>query len=487
MKNVLNVEQIRFAEQAVIDSGIDVAYLRFGAALAVADYIKNRKSFAAARIAVFCGTGGNGCDGLIAAAMLKRSNIAATVYMVGDIAAAQASAVAYAKSAGVEIMRAQDFAGDAEVIVDAIFGIGLNRNIGGEAYDVIGRLNAIDGAFKLAVDIPSGLNADTGEIMGACFRADVTIAFSCYKTGMLFESGRSVCGEVVVADVGISVSSDVQVLESDDFLIYKRDAAAHKGSVGKVFIIGGCANMIGAPILAGAAAHAAYLNGAGTVTVCLPSVHRAAASARAAMAMMKFLPDSTEGYIKFDKPTLDEIIQKAASIDIGMGMGATPELPEIIEYLCKNFTGGTLVLDADALNAIAGRYEFLSAAKPKIIVTPHVGEFERLTGKSATIQNAAQLARRINGVVVLKSATTIITDGNRIRLNVSGTPAMAKGGTGDVLGGCIAALSCMFDPFDAAMIACYRNGIGAKRAVSAYAEMMLTANDILKYADYKEI
>ncbi|MCX4314519.1 MAG: NAD(P)H-hydrate dehydratase, partial [Clostridia bacterium] len=184
------------------------------------------------------------------------------------------------------------------------------------------------------------------------------------------------------------------------------------GTAGRVFIIGGCGGMIGAPLMSGAAAHAAYLSGAGTVTVCLPSVHRAAASSRATMAMMKFLPDTRDGFIKFDKPSLDAIIFKAVAIDIGMGMGDDPELKSILEYLSKNF-GGALVIDADALNAIKLDYAFLKDSKAKIILTPHVGEFERLTGKPATIENAAALAREIGGTVVLKSATTAVTDGNR--------------------------------------------------------------------------
>lgn len=243
--------------------------------------------------------------------------------------------------------------------------------------------------------------------------------------------------------------------------------------------------MVGAPMMAAAAAHAAYLNGAGTVTACVPSIHRSAMSSRATMAMMKYMPDTPDGFIRFDKKSLDEIICSAAAIDIGVGMGANPELKRIVEYLCANFDK-TIIIDADALNAIKLDYAFLKSSKATLILTPHVGEFTRLTDKPATVENAMSLAKELGCIVVLKSATTIITDGNEVRLNVSGTPAMAKGGMGDVLGGCITALSCAFTPFDAACIACYRNGMGAERAVSSYAEMMLTADDVLRFADYKE-
>lgn len=425
-------------------------------------------------------------DGLLAAIRLHKRGACCCAYTVGDIDKFDAGLLTYAKNEGMSVLPASEYKGGASIIIDAIFGIGLNRPIDGETAKLIDKLNNAKKAFKLAVDIPSGLNADTGEIMGTAFRADVTITFACYKLGMLSNSGRDVCGKIVVEDVGYDASSDIKVFDGNDIEPYYRNKSAHKGTAGRVFIIGGSGGMIGAPLMAGAAAHAAYLNGAGTVTVCLPSIHRAAATARATMSMMKFMRDTAEGFIKFDREELNEIIGKASAIDIGIGMGNTPELKDIIRYLCENY-GGTLVIDADALNAIKLDYAFLKSSKAKIIITPHVGEFERLTGTPATVENAVTLARDINGVVVLKSATTIITDGNEVRVNISGTPAMAKGGMGDVLGGCITALSCAFSPLDAASIACYRNGTGAERAVSAYAEMMLTPRDVLNYADYDEL
>ena len=484
MKNVLSVAEIREAEAKSLAS-VGENQLRMMAALAVADGIYDRAKNKHVKTAVFCGVGGNGHDGLLAAVMLYKKSVNVALYLVGEIEKFDKSALALCDGVGLKVAPASEYGGDADILIDAIFGIGLNRAVSGEVAELIDRLNAEDG-FKLAVDIPSGLNADSGEIMGTAFRADITMSFSCYKTGMLFGQGRDVCGRIVVENIGINTESDVRVYENSDFKPYKRKKSAHKGSVGRIYVIGGCGEMVGAPMLAGAAAHAAHLNGAGTVTVCLPTVHRAAMSARATMSMMKFLPDTPDGFIKFDKTALDEICSKATAIDIGMGMGKTPELKAMLEYLCDNFDG-TLVIDADALNAVAKDYAFLREAKCSIVITPHVGEFERLTGRPADIENAKALARDINCIVALKSATTIITDGNEVRLNVAGTPALAKGGMGDVLGGCITALACSFNAFDAATIACYRNGVGAERAVSSYSEMMLTPKELLKFADYDEM
>ena len=486
MINVLTADEVRAAEQKIIAGGVDETFLRFNASLCIADGIATRAA-GGARTAVFCGGGGNGMDGVLAATRLHRQGRSVTIYLVGGKTKDRLGKLLdYAENAGVPIYDADDYDYKADILVDAIFGIGLSRNVDDKTTQLLRKLNAQANALRLAVDIPTGLNADSGEIMGEAFRADYTIGFSCYKRGMLFGAGRDVCGRVIIEDVGVKTQSQIRVYEHDDFKPVVRAKTAHKGKFGRIYVIGGCGTMVGAPILSAAAAHEAYMNGAGTVTLCAPSIHRTALSSRVTMAMMKFMPDTVEGYIKFDKPVLDEIISRADVVNIGMGMGTTPDLRKILEYLCENF-GGTLVIDADGLNAIKQNYGFLKTAKPKIIITPHVGEFERFTGRSATVENAKLLAAEYKLIVVLKSATTIITDGIEVRINATGTPAMAKGGMGDLLGGSIAALACSFSPLDAATAACYRQGIGAERAVTAFSELMLTPREVLNMADYSEL
>lgn len=489
MNNVLTADEMRDAEKAMNARGIDNCMLRFCAALAVSDGLDSRAKGDGVKTALFCGGGGNGADGLLAAARLRRLGCDVTAYIVGvfDVNKAKLEPYAeFAKAAGVPILPAAEYKGGAHNVVDCIFGIGLNKPIEGEIKELIERLNADDKSFRLAVDIPSGVDATTGDVLGTAFNAHITMTFAAYKRGMLFGEGRDACGKIIVEDVGIETDSAIKVCDDSDFKSFKRVASAHKGNFGKIYIVGGCDGMIGAPILSAAAAHAAYLNGAGTVTACVPEQHRVALSSRVTMSMMKFLKTDKNGFIVFDKPAFDDIITSASAIDIGMGMGKAPDVKDILKYLCANFRG-TLIIDADGLNGIAGDYAFLRDAVCKIVVTPHVGEFKRLTGKEATLENAAALAKEICGTVVLKSATTVITDGNETRINVTGTPAMAKGGTGDVLGGCIAGLSSSFSPLDAATVACYRNGKGAERAVSSYAELMLTPRDILNMANYPEL
>ncbi|MDE7163907.1 MAG: NAD(P)H-hydrate dehydratase [Clostridiales bacterium] len=486
MKNVLSAAQVRAAEEYAMSKGVTRTILRFSASLAVADIISEHAGAQSdKRIAVFCGSGGNGCDGLLVACRLHTTGYGVTAYTVDNVSKIDGEIMAFVNSTGLTVKSAAEYVCDADLIVDAIFGIGLNKPITGELVGLIQKLNAQKDAYRLALDVPSGLNCDTGEVMGVCFKADETVTFSCYKSGMLFGNGRDVCGKIIVKDIGILTSSDIYVYEDEDFPAYTRERTAHKGTAGKVYIMGGCGSMVGAPIMAGAAAHTAYLNGAGTVTICVPNIHRAAMSARATMAVLKFMPDTPDGFIKFDKTLLDDIIKNASAICLGVGMGANPELSRIVKYICENYDKA-VVIDADAINSIKGDYSFLKTSKAKVILTPHVGEFKRLTDLDATVENAVKIASELNILLVLKSATTIITDGKQVRLNVTGTPAMAKGGMGDMLGGCITSLTCAYDPIDAATIACYRNGLGAERAVSSYAQMMLTASDVLKFADYKE-
>ncbi|MDE6293827.1 MAG: NAD(P)H-hydrate epimerase, partial [Clostridiales bacterium] len=223
MKNVLTAAQVRAAEEYAMSKGVTQTFLRFSASLAVADIISEHVGRQSdKRIAVFCGSGGNGCDGLLVANRLHTTGYSVTAYVACDINKIDGEILAFAKNAGVKILPIGEYAFDADLIVDAIFGIGLNKPIAGEIGELIEKLNAQKGAFKLALDVPSGLNCDTGEVMGVCFKADETVTFSCYKAGMLFGKGRDVCGKIIVKEVGIPAASNIYVYEDEDFPVYAR-------------------------------------------------------------------------------------------------------------------------------------------------------------------------------------------------------------------------------------------------------------------------
>lgn len=228
MKNVLKAEQIREAERVAENAGLDEKLLRVNAALAVADDMLDRVQDKLAQTAVFCGTGGNGYDGLLAACRLHRKGGDVTAYLAGDPDKYEKSVIAYAQAEGIAVKPASEYGGGASIIIDAIFGMGLNRPIEGATAELIKKLNAAENAFRLAIDIPSGLNADSGEIMGVAFCAHATVSFSCYKLGMLFGAGRDVCGRIIVDDIGVKTSSNIKVFDGEDVAPFVRKATGIK-------------------------------------------------------------------------------------------------------------------------------------------------------------------------------------------------------------------------------------------------------------------
>lgn len=487
MVSLLTVEEIYKAEERAMKNGVSRDTMCYNAALAVVDCVtaNYKPNDEEDGVSVFIGRGGNGYDGVIVAGRLKSLGYDVRCFSVYDKSTLSDRIKTIAKVWGVEILPISKFDFRAIAIVDAIFGIGLNRPITDEeALKAISIINSCEESRVFSIDVPSGLNADTGDIMGDCVIAHMTVTFTAYKYGFLMGSGFDLCGKVYFADVGVPASGIATVYTDSDYKTVKRKRASHKGDYGKVFIIGGSGTMVGAPILASKSAFSCFLNGCGTVTICIPEYMRIGVTSRAEYAMMQFMPDTVKGFIKFNKRILDDIMSKASSIGIGMGMGATPDLKKILHYLVSEYTG-TLVIDADALNAIALDYDFLSNTKAKIAVTPHVKEFERLTGLKANAQNAMEFSRRTGAITVLKSAASIITDGKTFRVNNHGTPGMAKGGSGDLLVGCICGLSGTYKSlYDAATAACYRNGVGAERAVKAYAEIVLTPREIVRFGQY---
>lgn len=283
--------------------------------------------------------------------------------------------------------------------------------------------------------------------------------------------------------------SDIPVLTGIDAQIPPRDKASHKGDYCAVRVIGGSSTMIGAPLMAYESARAALKNGAGTVKLCVPYSLRAAYQARVKEEMLLFLPDE-EGAVRFDAPSLDTVIKGADAVVLGMGMGTNPQIINIIVYLCKNFEG-TLIIDADGLNALSRDLCAMQNHKCKLILTPHIGEFNRLDPIPSAqadhkkpvpvdqyAQRALDFALKTDCVLVLKSHETIITDGIRIFKNVTGTPAMAKGGTGDVLAGMIAAFSSYMTPLSAAKAACYLLGKNGELAENRLGSEGVLASDI---------
>ena len=263
-------------------------------------------------------------------------------------------------------------------------------------------------------------------------------------------------------------------LTAADVVFPRRLSCSHKGDYGRVYIIGGSAAMIGAPYLSAVAASRA---GAGLVTLCVPQSLLPAYQKRVTEQTLMAMPDKG-GCILPDKGVLDIIIAKADVVAIGPGMGANKNLAAVIAYICARLSG-TLVIDADGLNAVAAAPACLNSKQCSLILTPHRGEFNRLyEGCSEAPPATAELALRLGAVVVNKSNETIISDGVHIAVNRAGTPSLAKGGSGDVLTGLTAALAAAFSPFKAACMAAYYFGKAGEAAAKEKGSESLIASEI---------
>jgi NAD(P)H-hydrate epimerase len=411
------------------------------------------------RVFVVCGGGNNGGDGYVAARLLRGAGRDARVLALVPAERLQRDARAVrdqAGRAGVPIDDAGELApldaGVGDVVVDAIFGTGLARPPEGAFAAAIERIEAarVAGARVLAVDVPSGLSADSGRPLGACVRADRTVTFGFDKRGLVLHPGRELAGEVVVADIGIPPQASARVpigcellTELDArMLVPARRPDAHKGDAGRVLVIAGSPGKTGAAQLA---LWGALRGGAGLVTLASrPEVLPLALAGRPeAMSV------AVHGNGPLGRADLQPLLAAAAGMDalvIGPGIPRGPETGELLRALLERLRV-PVVLDADGLNAVADDATFLRALSIPAVLTPHPGEMARLLGRSiAEIQAdrigvAIAAARDWRSVVLLKGAPTVVAEPDGMAtLNPTGNPGLATGGTGDVLAGLIGAL-----------------------------------------------
>jgi len=391
-------------------------------------------------VLVVCGAGNNAGDGYVIARLaLAAGAPARVVYLVppedlkGDAARAAAD---YASAGGQWDPFDGRLADGTSVTVDALLGTGLDRAVEGRFADAVSAVNAVEGPV-LAVDVPSGLNADTGALMGPAVRADVTTTFVGMKCGLLTGRGPEFCGTVLYDSLGVpgDVFRDMEpkarrvtVRDAEDVLA-PRPRDAHKGLYGHVLVVGGGPGMPGAARMAG---EAALRTGAGLVSVATRVEHVAAVAAGRPELMCHGVAEAGD---------LAPLLERATVVAVGPGLGQTPWARGLLATVLG--TGLPLVVDADALNLLA----HAPTDRGNWILTPHPGEASRLLGQDTTSIQAdrfaavAELAARYAAVAVLKGAGSLICDTRgRVRLCACGNPGMAVAGMGDVLTGVIAGL-----------------------------------------------
>ena len=511
MKYLAGSAQMKEIDRYTIEEiGIPSLVLMERAAMAVAEEVE--KTFSSPlfdkkrdTILAVCGSGNNGADAAAAARMLALKGFQASILLAGQREKCTQEMRRQLEIAGkleIPVMEYGEFLpGECSVLIDGIFGIGLGRKVEGRYKEVINMMNRLSAKKVIAVDIPSGIHGETGAVMGCAVKADVTVTFGFEKMGTAVYPGREYSGIVKVADIGFPDQSRRQaeektgkmafVLEESDLsLIPRRPAYSNKGTFGKVLIVAGAKNMAGAAYLS---ALAAYRTGAGLVKVMTPEENR--------LIIQESLPEAVmisynAGKIMEDEEERDRFalqIEKecmqASVVVLGPGLGQQPYGKMVVKHVLSSVCSPVIV-DADGLNVIAANPELTGYYTENVIITPHLGEMSRLAGKEIReIQEdlaaaAAEYAETYGITCVLKDAATVVADRDgRISVNKSGTSAMAKGGSGDVLTGMIAALIAQgMDEVMAARMGVYLHGLCGEKAAEEKGGYGVLAHEIADQA-----
>lgn len=483
--------------------GIPSVVLMERASLAVAeeviDSLNNKKSYDifTENILIVCGVGNNGADGLAISRILHLNGYKVKVMISGNIDKSTEEfriQLEIIKKLNIHIFYVSGLAEINEVfndrysiIVDALFGIGLSRDIEGINYDLIKKINKAD-TFIISVDIPSGIDSNTGVIKNISIEANKTVTFGYAKVGHIVGQGKKYAGQLIVKDIGFCVpdnfkfnTEDIfeitdnlfEYLEKEDLkIIPKRNITSNKGSYKNVIIIGAGKNMSGAVALS---ANASYRSGCGIVKIYADSKN---------VDVLKTLVK--EAIIEeYDKIDFSKINSDKDIIIIGPGLSVSEKSKELVEKVldlnCKK------IIDADALNIISENKILLEKFDENVVVTPHIKEMSRLIAKETSFVKdniltvAKEFSLKYKCITVIKDATSVISSGYNVsRINITGNSGMSKGGSGDVLTGIIAGmLSQGMNMFDAATVAVFIHGMAGDIASKKLSEYSMIASDIV--------
>ena len=439
---------------------------------------------------IACGSGNNGGDGLAIARLLREQGILVSIWLAGEeeghrISPSYDVQKQICNAYQIPVVQSASVVGTSyDVVIDALFGTGLSRKISGGLANDIDVLNQLSG-WKVAVDIASGICSDDGAVLGTAFQADDTITFSFGKKGQYLWPGNAYCGNVHVVSMGITQESWLEhkphtaVLEPEDLKkLPVRRPHTNKGSYGKLLIIAGSVNMSGAACFC---AKAAYRMGSGLVRVFTCEQNRIALQTKVPEAVLVTYPD------QWEQSLLMKQLQWADAVVLGPGIGMEQNAQQMVTAVLRQCQV-PLVLDADALNILAGQMELLEQTKADVIVTPHLGEMSRLICSPVsqiqmTLEASAEtFARKFHTICVLKDFHTVtaIPDGMTY-INLSGNNGMATAGSGDVLAGIIGSLLAQgMKARDAAPLGVYVHGLAGDAAKEKCGVRGMMASDIIE-------
>lgn len=495
-------QEVRQLDSLVISQyGVQQCVLMDNAAVAARQVIDECWKVRASKVLIVCGTGNNGGDGFALARHLHARGAYLTVLLIGDALRFSEGAKLHYETAQklpIKILTIDntdaysplsqfDFS-PFDLIVDALLGTGLSRVLDGHMASLVKKINRCDTPV-LSLDIPSGINADTGEVLGSAIEADVTVSFGILKRGNLLYPGYTFGGKLYYSDISFPpevINDDsLTLLENTPPLLPERNPAGYKGSFGKICVIGGSSQYRGAPALV---ASAALRAGAGYIRVAVPS--------EIAAQVFSFVPEaiilsmnSSEGFLGSEH--CRELLEYASQSDItvlGPGLSTCPDSIRLARKLIPEVES-PLVLDGDALTAVAGRDELCKNRKYPTILSPHSGEMARLLGVSVRevelnrISIALEAAKKYQSIVILKGAHSIIAaPSGESWMNLTGNSGMGTAGSGDVLSGLVAALLVTGStPLHGTRLGVYLHGLAGDIVAKEKGETGLMAHDIVEH------
>ena len=498
MERILCSDAVREADSAAVERGIPSLVLMERAALSLVHFLDHQGDrFDLTHVLAVCGPGNNGGDGAAVVRILRERGLDAKVLLTGDDSRLsrqmRQQLEILAALPGCSVIREEDCTaeqldglfGEATLFIDALFGIGLRREVTGTFADMIDRMNASP-APVIAADMPSGIHTDTGQICGTAVRAEATVTFTCAKPGLYLYPGAAYAGEIVIRPVGIAMPERTErkdecfrLTDGDLSALRERDESGNKGTFGKLLVIAGSEQISGAAYLCACAALRA---GVGMVRIYTEESNR--------QILGTLLPEAlftTYSSRKWSSEGLLRAMEWADGSVVGPGLGTDGTAEAILRTFLEN-NGKPAVLDADALNLLSVMKPVPAISYP-CAATPHVGEMSRLTGiaaediKADLVSVAANAAAESGVTVLLKDARSVIAcpDGS-CWINTSGNSALATAGSGDVLAGLTGALLLREAslPYPAAVMAAYIHGRCGELAALKRSKASVIASDILQ-------
>jgi ADP-dependent NAD(P)H-hydrate dehydratase / NAD(P)H-hydrate epimerase len=484
MKLVTAAEMRELDRRTIEDLGVPSVVLMENAGRSTYQVLRREFPELSGAVAVLAGRGNNGGDGLVVARYLANDGFPVSVFLLASRDQVRGDALVNLKILEAMGLEVEEVLGEdqlsavahrlsrADLVVDALLGTGLNSPVRGLLAQLIDRVNQVRSPV-LAVDIPSGLSADTGEPLGPTVEADVTVTYGFPKLGQITLSGREYVGQLWLVDISIppalaqGLKTELAEASEMRLLLPRRPLASHKGTFGHLVVVAGSEGKTGAAALT---AEAGLRSGAGLVTAAAPASLNDILELKLTEAMTLPLPEAEGARVLGEKAlgALKDFLTGKTAAALGPGLGAHPETQALVRALIRDCPL-PLVIDADGVNALAGQVETLKRAPGPRILTPHPGEMSRLLGigaqevQSRRLDTAREFASAHGVWLVLKGAQTVVAapDG-RVSLNPTGNPVLASGGTGDVLTGLIGGwLAQGLPPWDAARLGVYLHGLAA--------------------------